>query len=304
MSNLINLDHAQEIITSLALNAGDYSKRHLGKTEIQWKDMNLTDLRNAKWYIARCLTSVDLACQNIILEGLIQEEFHKKTSVLAEEKTELVSRFNADSDLQWVIDPIDGTFNYAMANTNNKQSLEKILNQPLNIDSNIYGIAIGLRKRDEGFLLSAVYLPILDSMYVARRGAGAVKNGSKQAIISACFDSESKIHLNSKSDTLKKIFTKYQQPLCTVYSVTCVADNSCNVFFARDTQLFDAGPASLIVSESGGYVCDENANPLEFSRINNEITVPVYIAGPNKSFNLEIISHIKKKGSIFHIDSD
>lgn len=298
MSNKINLDHAYETIVELIKQSGEYSRIHFGKTEVHWKNIPVSDWAGAKWYIARCVTPVDIACQNIILEGLIKEGFNVHSDVFAEETTNLVSKFNPDAQFQWVIDPIDGTFNYAMANLDNKACLEKLINHSLNITPEIYGITIGLRKKDEGFLFSAAYLPMLENLYLARREQGTNKNGVRQSMIQSPLSSSSKIHINSKLDCLKKVFACCEQPICTIYSTTCVADNTCQAFFARHSQLFDAGPASLIVCEAGGYICDEKGAPLNFGRLTKEVIIPSYIAGPNKEFNMALVA----KGNLSNID--
>lgn len=66
---------------------------------------------------------------------------------------------NAASEFLWVVDPLDGTTNYAHG-------------------LRIFAVSIGLTYRGE-LLAGAVLAPALDEMYLAAAGAGATLNGRK-----------------------------------------------------------------------------------------------------------------------------
>lgn len=65
---------------------------------------------------------------------------------------------NNGSEYDWIIDPLDGTVNYAN-------------NIP------IFSVSIALRKEGQ-FIAGAVYQPILDELFSAEKGGGAKLNGT------------------------------------------------------------------------------------------------------------------------------
>jgi len=295
----INIEHALETAKKLAVQAGKYSKEKFGTVGIQWKDLDVSDMKGAKKYIAQSVTPVDYACQRMILKGLKQEDFHKVIGVFAEEKMEELKDFADNPDLRWIIDPIDGTFNYATANEESRKALEDKLGMKIERDHKLYGVSIGVQENQQDFVLGVVYLPFLNELYVASRGNGATKNGKRLSVQQEEFTENSIIHLNSKSDFAKEIFDKWEQPVCTVYSITGVADGKNTAFFARETHLHDVGPSTLIVQEAGGYVSDQDGKPIDYGVADENGKLPFYVAGPSKEINLALLQKIRDSGFEF-----
>ncbi|CAN5284776.1 inositol monophosphatase family protein [soil metagenome] len=76
-------------------------------------------------------------------------------SVIAEEDGRVL---NPGSDYLWIIDPLDGTTNFAHG-------------------LRLFAVSIALTHRG-AVIAGAVYAPALDEMYLAARGAGATLNGA------------------------------------------------------------------------------------------------------------------------------
>jgi myo-inositol-1(or 4)-monophosphatase len=96
------------------------------------------------------VTDVDLAAENLIVER-IRRAFPTH-SILAEERHNDV----LDEDVKWVIDPLDGTTNYAHGYP-------------------VFSVSIGLEIA--GVVeLGLVFDPLRDELYAARRGRGACCN--------------------------------------------------------------------------------------------------------------------------------
>jgi myo-inositol-1(or 4)-monophosphatase len=89
------------------------------------------------------VTEADLASEKAIFE-VIKSEFPDHF-ILSEETGEIVM----DSEYKWIIDPIDGTINFA-------QGIP------------ICCVSIGLEKAGE-MILGAVYNPIMDEFFVAEK---------------------------------------------------------------------------------------------------------------------------------------
>ncbi len=102
------------------------------------------------------VTDVDHASERAIVE-IIQGEYPDH-DILAEEGTGK----RKDSEYKWVIDPLDGTTNYAHG-------------YPL------FCTSIALEYRGE-IVLGAVYEPNRGEMFLAEKGGGAYLNGQKLAV--------------------------------------------------------------------------------------------------------------------------
>jgi myo-inositol-1(or 4)-monophosphatase len=99
------------------------------------------------------VTEIDRKSDEVIVDFLRQE--YPDHAILAEESGESGEK----SESRWVIDPVDGTTNYA-------QGLP------------IFAVSIALEYRQET-VLGIVYEPVTDEMFTAIRGQGAYLNGKR-----------------------------------------------------------------------------------------------------------------------------
>ena len=99
------------------------------------------------------VTEVDLLCEKKIIECIKND--YPDHSILAEESGESAT----DSDYKWIIDPIDGTTNFAH-------------------DFPFYCSSIALEIKGN-LQIGVVYLPVLDELFTAQRGKGAFLNDKK-----------------------------------------------------------------------------------------------------------------------------
>ncbi|RYF86949.1 MAG: inositol monophosphatase [Chitinophagaceae bacterium] len=112
------------------------------------------------------VTEVDHASEKVIID-VIKKNFPEH-QILSEEIGELVQ----DSQYKWIIDPIDGTVNFA----------HRIP---------ICAISIGLEQNGE-MILGGIYNPYLNEMFLAERGKGATLNdkpihvSKKASVAKAC----------------------------------------------------------------------------------------------------------------------
>jgi myo-inositol-1(or 4)-monophosphatase len=97
------------------------------------------------------VTEFDRASEHLIVEGLRRARPYD--GFIGEEG----SSFEGTSGIDWLVDPIDGTTNFLY---------------------DLPGWAVSIAAADaDGALIGAVYVPALDEMFAARRGAGATCNG-------------------------------------------------------------------------------------------------------------------------------
>jgi len=134
-----------DLATRVAREAGILLKSNFGKAQdVQYKGR--IDL----------VTEMDHRSEELIL-GRLGAAF-PGDGFLAEER----GRDSSTSDRVWIIDPLDGTVNYAH-------------------EYPVFCVSIALQVAGE-LVVGAVYNPLLDEMYAARRGGGATLNGRQRRV--------------------------------------------------------------------------------------------------------------------------
>lgn len=137
---------------SLALRAGTMALEGRRSTEVTATTKSTpTDM----------VTVWDTASERLIVDGLRAARPHD--AIVGEEG----SSTTGDSGITWHVDPIDGTSNFLY-------------------DLPTWAVSIGATDAD-GPVAGAVFLPVLNEMFVASRGAGATCNGAP-ITVSSCAD--------------------------------------------------------------------------------------------------------------------
>jgi myo-inositol-1(or 4)-monophosphatase len=105
------------------------------------------------------VTEADLAAERLIIERI--KSHYPRHSILAEESgtTESVIAISGSSEWKWIVDPLDGTTNFAHAYP-------------------CFCVSIALERNGE-IELGVVYDPTRDEMFAAERGNGANLNGRR-----------------------------------------------------------------------------------------------------------------------------
>lgn len=138
------------------LKTAEYAAREAGKIHLE----NLGKVKEIECKAKNSLvTEVDKLSEELII-GIIKDTYPGH-DIFAEES----GRQNIDSDHLWLIDPLDGTTNYAHAYP-------------------FFSVSIALEIN--GVVeLGLVYDPVKDEMFTAKRGRGAYLNGSPIRVSSA-----------------------------------------------------------------------------------------------------------------------
>ncbi len=141
------MDDVRECMISIAREAGVFLKERLNnKHVIAYKgDINI-------------VTDADRLSEEIITSKISQK--YPSHDILAEESTGTYK----GSDFRWIIDPLDGTTNYAHGYP-------------------VFCVSIALERKGE-ICLGVIYNPMLEEMFVAERGKGAFLNGRKISVSS------------------------------------------------------------------------------------------------------------------------
>ena len=164
------------------------------------------------------------------------------------------------SGLQWVIDPIDGTVNY----------LHEI---PL------WCVSIGLVEESTGQgMAGVVYVPVLDQMYISRRGLGAwvIERGEPRELrVSECDDLSqaligtgfgySSTRRASQARVLQELLPKVADirrlGSCAV-DLCLVAEGVLDGYYERGVNAWDHAAGELIAREAGAISSGLFGNPI------------------------------------------
>ena len=193
------------------------------------------------------VTEADHAAEKAIFE-VIQKEYPDHF-ILSEETGEIKS----SSEYKWIIDPIDGTVNFANG-------------IPLCC------VSIGLEKAGE-LILGAVYAPIINEFYVAEKNMGATLNdkkisvSSKTELIKSCLVTGFPYTYLDAPNGPIQVFEKLIRKGIPVRRLGSAAIDLCWVaagrfdgFYEHNLQAWDSAAGFLMIEESGGTVTDFEGN--------------------------------------------
>jgi len=197
--------------------------------------------------INNLVTEADHAAEKAIIEAIqfdCPDHF-----ILSEETGEIVTQ----SEYKWIIDPIDGTVNFANGIP-------------------ICCVSIGLEKNGE-MILGAVYNPFMNEMFFAQRGMGAYLNdkrihvSNKDQVIKSCLVTGFPYtYLDSPNGPLQ-VFSKLVRQGIPVRRLGSAAIDLCWVaagrfdgFYEHKLQAWDSAAGFLMVEEAGGKVTDFEGN--------------------------------------------
>ncbi len=159
------------------------------------------------------------------------------------------------SDLLWIVDPIDGTVNYARG-----------------LSMSVVSIAL---VKDGSAVMGVVHNPYLDHTFHAEKGRGAFLNGERiqvsdvkreNALVSTAWCAYEKDELAHPSfrisERLHRDCSDIRRFGTAAYEMCLVAKGSIDMYFEMLLRPWDYAAASLIVEEAGG-VCSSIDGPLD-----------------------------------------
>lgn len=189
------------------------------------------------------VTEYDLLSETIIIETL--KKHFPDSYFLAEESGN--SGTKKDNKIKWIIDPLDGTTNFA-------HSLP------------IFCISIAAELNNE-IICSTIYQPVLDEMFLAYKGSGATRNGNTIVVSeSTDFDSSFLVtgfpyNVNENPCDCIEVFVdiiKQGIPVRRLGSAALdlayVAAGIFDGFWEIELNPWDIAAGALLVEEAGGRV--------------------------------------------------
>jgi len=197
--------------------------------------------------INNLVTEADHAAEKAILD-VIKKDFPGHY-ILSEEAGEIIQ----DSNYKWIIDPIDGTVNFAHG-------------IPLCC------VSIALEHEGE-IILGAVFNPNMDELYFAEKGNGALLNekrisvSEQTEVIRACLVTGFPYTYLDMPNGPLQVFERLIRKGIPVRRLGSAAIDLCWVaagrfdgFYEHKLEAWDSAAGYLIVEEAGGRVTDFKGN--------------------------------------------
>jgi myo-inositol-1(or 4)-monophosphatase len=184
------------------------------------------------------LTETDAASEALIRQAMMQH--FPEDGFLGEEGGGGVS------DRLWVVDPVDGTANFARG-----------------IPHFCISIAYIENGRTE---IGAIYDPAHDELYFARRGAGATRNGQPIEVSSTTDFERASVEMGWSGRVANEIYLETIQALLALganvrragsgaLALAYVADGRSDGYLELHMNSWDCLAGLLLVAEAGGDVC-------------------------------------------------
>ncbi len=222
-----------------ALTAGNYLKKCFGRESgIEYKgDINL-------------VTERDKESQKIIYK-MIKENFPLH-SILGEEDLNV----EKDKEMLWLIDPIDGTTNFARS---------------------LPAFCVSIAFMREGRVqMGVVYIPLLDEMFYAVRGSGAFLNkkpihvskekGIGKSLLATGFPYDRRESKINNVDHFNKFIVRalgIRRMGAAAMDICYTAAGRFDGFWELKLFPWDTAAGLLMVEEAGGKVTDFSGNPFD-----------------------------------------
>lgn len=228
------------IMTNLARKAGQVQLDHLGKV----KTIEVKEVINI-------VTEVDKECEKLIYDGL--HRAFPDHDVLGEEG--IAKR--QESEFRWIVDPLDGTTNYAH-------------------QFPFFGVSIALEQKGE-VICGVIYDPIRDELFVGGKGEGSTLNGEKIHVSETPVLKESLLATGFAYSVQRKgipdnldHFSNFIQtalavrrPGAATIDLAYLACGRLDGFWELFLKPWDMAAGMVIIKEAGGRVTSFDGSPFD-----------------------------------------
>lgn len=234
-------EKARDTLLSALEQGGKALMNHLGHT------IDAT----VKESISSVVTEADLASEKVILE--IFRDTADPFNVITEE----AGYIDHGSEYTWVVDPLDGTSNFAAG-------------LPW------FGVIIALFHKEIP-ILGGMYLPVYKELYTTEQGKGSWKNREairptdsgklEEQLVAYSFDfSDEPGKTESEMETLKSLSKKVRNIRSTnsLVDFCYTADGRLGAALNQTTKIWDIAVPWLMIREAGGKVTDIQGKEIRF----------------------------------------
>jgi myo-inositol-1(or 4)-monophosphatase len=195
---------------------------------------------------ANIVTWADEAAQSAIFEVLLKK--HPTHAVMGEEG----SSGDPDGPFIWIVDPLDGTSNYARG-------------------LSPWGCSIAVREKNGPLLAGVIYDPLRDEMFAVERGGGTKLQLSDttdigKAVVATGLQNDDPDVIHEYAQRIEQIHLNCRATRsigCPSFAMAYVAAGKLDVFVEKDaTYAWDIAAAALLIEESGGIATDFDGGPI------------------------------------------
>lgn len=222
----------EKFMTEIAFGAGAILLKYLNKKHrIKYKPG------------AGIVTEADTFSEQFLLKNILKK--YPNSSIITEETGEIKGK----PELMWVMDPLDGTSNFAHGFP-------------------WFCVSIGLLE-DGIRTAGVIYQPVSREMFFAEKGKGATLNGKKisvsgtkkmsDALLGTGFyyAQEDTLHREMRIfEDMHRLTTTVRRPGSAALDLASVACGRFDGFWERGLSPWDVAAGMLIVEEAGGKVSD------------------------------------------------
>lgn len=201
------------------------------------------------------VTEADLAAEELIIDRVRSR--YPRHAILAEESgaSEGATSIPGESEWKWIIDPLDGTTNYAHGYP-------------------CFCVSIGVERAGK-IEIGVVYDPMRDEMFAAERGLGATLNGRRMRVSEvedlnhAMLCTGFPYNVRERPDFSRE-FTKFTMQAQAVrrdgsaaLDLAYVACGRFDGFWEDGLHPWDVAAGVRLIEEAGGRVTDYQNRPLD-----------------------------------------
>lgn len=205
------------------------------------------------------VTEVDLAVEQLLVSA-IRERFPDH-AILSEEGDGV----RHASDYLWVVDPLDGTVNYAHGFP-------------------VFAVSVAVQKQGET-VLGVVYDPLRDEMFAAEQGAGATCNGRpmhvsdtarlQDALLATGFPYDRATRSDNNVAEFSRLVTRVQgirRAGAAALDMAYLAAGRLDGYWEQHVFPWDWTAGALLVSEAGGRITDFDGGPWSLDTVKIVVT--------------------------------
>ena len=227
------------IAVRAARAAGNLIARNLGQDNFDVQEKAKNDL----------VTDIDKECERVVASTLLKA--YPKHGIIGEESQE---RGMADSEYQWIIDPIDGTTNFVKG-----------------IPHCAVSIALQHKGRTQ---LGVVFDPMANEMFTAARGEGASMNGQRirvgslqrldAAVVCTAFPVRYRARMNDYLELFHRLIDQcadVRRSGCASLDLCYTACGRFDAYLEQGLKPWDFAAGELILREAGGISTDFMGTP-------------------------------------------
>jgi myo-inositol-1(or 4)-monophosphatase len=194
------------------------------------------------------VTEADLMSEKAVIDTI--------TSVFPDDRivTEETGVYGAESDRVWIVDPLDGTTNFAHSFP-------------------FFAVSIGFQVENE-IVAGVVYNPFMDEFFEAEKGKGAFLNKRaikvsntvdlKDSLVGTGFPYDIYKDPTAVLEFLKRMIIRVQDVRragSAAIDLCYVAAGRLDGFWEQGLEPWDTAAGSIIVREAGGVISDYSGNP-------------------------------------------